>query len=107
MREEWRLGKGAGDRMLHQWLPIALKGSLYAERLPIGNEQSIMTATPARLRSFYKTWYRPDLQAVVAVGDFDPAAIEAQIKKHFGGIPKAVNPSQARARDRCRRTRSR
>ena len=90
VREEWRLGKGAGDRMLHQWLPTALKGSIYAERLPIGNEQSIMTATPARLRSFYKNWYRPDLQAVVAVGDFDVAAIEAQIKKHFSGIPKAA-----------------
>ena len=65
VREEWRLGKGAGDRMLHQWLPIALRGSKYAERLPIGNEQSIMSATPSRLRSFYKTWYRPDLQAVI------------------------------------------
>ena len=92
VREEWRLGKGAGDRMLHQWLPTALKGSVYAERLPIGNEQSIMTATPERLRSFYKNWYRPDLQAVIAVGDFDPAVIEAQIKKHFAGIPKPVNP---------------
>lgn len=92
VREEWRLGKGASDRMLHQWMPTALKGSLYADRLPIGNEQSIMSATPARLRSFYKNWYRPDLQAVIAVGDFDPAAIEALIKKHFGGIPKAINP---------------
>src|SRR5258705_7133751 len=92
VREEWRLGKGAGDRMLHQWLPTALKGSIYAERLPIGNEQSIMTATPERLRSFYKNWYRPDLQAVIPVGDFDPAAIEALIKKHFSGIPKPVNP---------------
>jgi len=91
VREEWRLGKGAGDRMLHQWLPTALRGSLYADRLPIGNEASIMSATPARLRSFYKRWYRPDLQAVIAVGDFDPAAIEAQIKKHFGAIPRAVN----------------
>ncbi len=80
--------------MLHQWLPIALRGSLYADRLPIGNEQSIMTATPARVRSFYKTWYRPDLQAVIAVGDFDPAAIEAEIKKHFAGIPKAMNPTK-------------
>ncbi len=88
VREEWRLGKGASDRMLHQWLPIVLKGSKYAERLPIGNEQSIMTATPSRLRSFYKSWYRPDLEAVIAVGDFDPAQIEAQIKKHFSGIPK-------------------
>jgi zinc protease len=94
VREEWRLGKGASDRMLHQWLPIALRGSLYADRLPIGNEQSIMTATPARVRSFYRTWYRPDLQAVVAVGDFDPAVIEAEIKKHFGGIPKAANPTK-------------
>jgi zinc protease len=94
VREEWRLGKGAGDRMLHQWLPIALKGSLYAERLPIGNEQSIMTATPARVSSFYKKWYRPDLQAVIAVGDFNPATIEAEIKKHFAGIPKPVNPAK-------------
>ncbi len=92
VREEWRLGKGASDRMLHQWLPVAFKGSLYADRLPIGNEASIMSATPSRLRSFYKNWYRPDLQAVIAVGDFDPAGIEAEIKKHFGGIPKPVNP---------------
>jgi len=93
VREEWRLGKGAGDRMLHEWLPIALKGSLYADRLPIGNERSIMTATPARLRSFYKSWYRPDLEAVIAVGDFKPEEIEAEIKKHFAGIPKPVNPT--------------
>ncbi|MEO7083599.1 MAG: insulinase family protein [Gemmatimonadaceae bacterium] len=91
VREEWRLGKGASDRMLHEWLPIAFKGSLYTERLPIGNENSIMTATPDRLRSFYKKWYRPDLQAVIAVGDFDPAVIEAEIKKHFAGIPKPIN----------------
>lgn len=92
VREEWRLGKGASDRMLHQWLPILLKGSLYAERLPIGNESSIMSANRERVSGFYKKWYRPDLQAVVAVGDFDPAAIEAQIRKHFAGIPKPVNP---------------
>ena len=92
VREEWRLGKGAGDRMLHQWLPIALRGSKYAERLPIGNEQSIMTATPARLRSFYNNWYRPDLEAVIAVGDFDPSAIEAQIKRHFSGLKMPANP---------------
>jgi zinc protease len=94
VREEWRLGKGAQDRMLHQWLPIALKGSLYADRLPIGSEQSIMSATKARVNGFYKKWYRPDLEAVVAVGDFDPAAIEAQIKKHFGSVPAPVNPAK-------------
>jgi zinc protease len=92
VREEWRLGKGASDRMLHEWLPVVLQGSRYADRLPIGNEQSIMTATPARLRSFYDTWYRPDLQAVIAVGDFNPDSIEAEIKEHFSDIPRAVNP---------------
>ena len=59
VREEWRLGKGAGDRMLHQWLPIAFKGSRYAERLPIGNEQSIMTATPARARGVLQELVSP------------------------------------------------
>lgn len=89
VREEWRGGRGAGERMLQQWLPVAFKGSRYAERLPIGTEASIMAATPAKLRRFYNDWYRPDLMAVIAVGDFDPNAIEAQIKKHFSAIPAA------------------
>ena len=89
VREEWRGGRGAGERMLQQWLPIAFKGSRYAERLPIGNEASIMAATPAKLHAFYNDWYRPDLMAVIAVGDFDPKAIEAQIRTHFGAIPAA------------------
>src|SRR5207237_7787335 len=50
---------------------------------------SIMAATPSKLRAFYNTWYRPDLQAVIAVGDFNPSEIEAQIKKHFGSLPAA------------------
>ncbi|HZK78189.1 MAG TPA: insulinase family protein, partial [Gemmatimonadaceae bacterium] len=87
VREEWRGGRGAGERMRQQWLPIAFKGSRYAQRLPIGTEASIMAATPAKLRRFYTDWYRPDLMAVIAVGDFDPKAIESQIRTHFGNIP--------------------
>ena len=92
VREEWRGRKGAGDRMLQQWLPVAFKGSRYAERLPIGTEASIMAANQEKLRRFYRDWYRPDLMAVIAVGDFDPAAIEAKIKSHFSKIPKHPNP---------------
>ena len=92
VHEEWRGRRGAGDRILKQWLPIALKGSVYAERLPIGTEQSIMAAQPSILRRFYDDWYRPDLMAVVAVGDFDPATIEARIKREFGGIRPAAKP---------------
>ncbi|HZJ01259.1 MAG TPA: insulinase family protein [Gemmatimonadaceae bacterium] len=91
VREEWRGRKGAGDRMLQQWLPVAFKGSRYAERLPIGTEASIMAATPEKLRTFYQTWYRPDLMAVIAVGDFDPAVIEAKIKQHFSGLKNPAN----------------
>ena len=90
--EEWRGRKGAGDRMLQQWLPIALKDSRYATRLPVGTKESIESASPARLRRFYNDWYRPDLMAVVAVGDFDPARIEGLIKQHFGRIAPRPNP---------------
>src|SRR5947199_65651 len=53
VREEWRTGRGAGERMLQQFLPIALKGSIYAKRLPIGTKESIESATPSRLRGYY------------------------------------------------------
>jgi zinc protease len=104
VREEWRGSKGADERMLNQFLPIALKGSRYAERLPIGTEQSIMAARPSTLRGFYRDWYRPDLMAVVAVGDFDTTLIENKIKQHFSrlrspaGAPRRVSypiPSNA------------
>jgi zinc protease len=93
VREEWRGGRGAGERMLEQWFPKIFRNSMYARRLPIGTEASIMSATPSELRAFYKEWYRPDLMAVVAVGDFNPADIEAEIKKHFAAIPATPNPS--------------
>ena len=90
--EEWRGNRGANERMMQKWLPIAFKGSRYAVRLPIGSDTIIKSARPSVLRRFYRDWYRPDLQAVVAVGDFDPARIEALIKQHFSPIPKAKAP---------------
>lgn len=90
--EEWRLGRGAQARLQDKQFPVLLKGSRYAERLPIGDPQILRTFKHDRLTSFYKDWYRPDLMAVVAVGDFDPAAIETLIKSHFTGIPAAKSP---------------
>ncbi|MHB9027865.1 MAG: M16 family metallopeptidase, partial [Candidatus Latescibacterota bacterium] len=84
--EEWRLGRGAEMRMLDKQLPIILKDSRYAERLPIGKVEVLKSAPPEVFRDFYKTWYRPELMAVVAVGDFDPQRIESLIQKHFSGI---------------------
>jgi zinc protease len=88
--EEWRLRRGAGARMQDQVLPVLLKGSRYSERVPIGTRESLQTFPHARLTQFYKDWYRPDLMAVVAVGDFDPAVIERLIKEHFTRIPPAA-----------------
>jgi zinc protease len=90
--EEWRTGLGAGARMLNAQLPVLLKDSRYAERLPIGKPEIIRTFTYDKLKKFYTDWYRPDLMAVIAVGDFDPAAIETLIKSHFGSIPAAAAP---------------
>jgi zinc protease len=90
--EEWRLGLGADDRMQQQYIPVLLKDSKYAERLPIGKVDVIKRFPHDTLRSFYQTWYRPDLMAVVVVGDIDPAVAEQKVKAYLGRVPKAVNP---------------
>ena len=94
--EEWRLRRGAGARMTDRLFPLVLKGSRYAERIPIGKTEVIQNFKVERLKQFYTDWYRPDLMAVVAVGDFDKSAIETKIRAHFGAIPAA--PQTARTR---------
>ena len=93
--EEWRLGQGAMARLRDKQFPVLLKGSRYAERLPIGKKEIIESFEYEVLRRFYREWYRPDLMAVIAVGDFDRARIEAKITEHFQGLK---NPEVARAR---------
>jgi zinc protease len=89
--EEWRLGLGADDRMQQKYIPVILKGSQYAERLPIGKVEVIKSFPYDTLRAFYKSWYRPDLMAVAVVGDIDPVLAEKKVKEYFGKIPKVVN----------------
>jgi len=90
--EEWRLGQGANMRMLQKIFPVVLKGSRYADRLPIGKPEIIQHGKAERLKQFYTDWYRPDLMAVVAVGDFDKAAMEKMVTAHFASIPAATKP---------------
>jgi zinc protease len=90
--EEWRLGLGADDRMQSKYIPVILKDSRYAERLPIGKVDVIKSFPYDTLRAFYNSWYRPDLMAVVVVGDIDPVLAEQKVKEYFGRIPKPVNP---------------
>jgi len=90
--EELRLGKGAGDRMQKVLMPKIYNGSRYAERLPIGKEDTLRSFKPEALRRFYRDWYRPDLMAVVAVGDIDPVQAEQLIKRHFAGLKNPARP---------------
>jgi zinc protease len=90
--EEWRLGRGAAARMQDQQFPVLFKGSRYAERLPIGKPEIIESFPPDVLTRFYADWYRPDLMAVIAVGDFDVEAVEATIRQHFSRLPVPENP---------------
>ncbi|MGH7443311.1 MAG: M16 family metallopeptidase, partial [Longimicrobiales bacterium] len=87
--EEWRLGQGAGERIRAQIFPVLFGGSRYAERLPIGTRESIASFDYDDLVAFYETWYRPELMAVVAVGDFDADRVEALIREHIGAVPAA------------------
>ena len=90
--EESRTGKGARDRMNKITIPVQFYGSKYAERLPIGKDSILKNFKPETLKRFYNDWYRPDLMAVVAVGDLDVATMEQKIKEHFGKIKPAENP---------------
>ncbi len=90
----WRLGLGADDRMMQKFLPVLFKGSKYAERVPIGKVDIIKSFPYDTLRNFYKTWYRPDLMAVVVVGDIDPGLAEEKIKEYFGRIPEPSYPNK-------------
>jgi zinc protease len=84
--EEWRLGRGADARMLDKQLPVLFHDSRYAQRLPIGQKEILESAPRDAFTRFYEDWYRPDLMAVVAVGDFDKTKIEKLIRDHFSKI---------------------
>ena len=88
--EEWRLGRGADQRIRDQQFPVLFGDSQYSVRLPIGLQEVIETASADDLRGFYERWYRPDLMAFVAVGDLDPDEMEALIREHFAPPPEGA-----------------
>jgi zinc protease len=90
--EEWRGRLGAGSRITDRQLPVLLQGSRYAERLPIGLPDVIAKAPRERLEAFYRKWYRPDLMAVVVVGDVQPDDVERMIRERFGAIRRPADP---------------
>lgn len=97
--EEWRLRLGAYERMRKQIWPVTLAGSRYAERLPIGKPEIIENFAHDAAKRYYRDWYRPDLMALIAVGDFDADELEGKIKNFFGGIEMPANPRERKYYD--------
>jgi zinc protease len=93
--EEERLGRGASERMERVYFPVLLNQSRYAERLPIGKVDILNNFPPSAIRRFHADWYRPNLQALVVVGDIDPEKTEALVKQLFSDLK---NPAGERAR---------
>lgn len=94
---EWRTRLSPDQRMQQKYFPIMYKDSRYATRLPIGEPEIIKNASYETVKRFYKDWYRPDLMAVVVVGDFDIAQMEAEIKRRFS---KLTNPTMERPQEK-------
>ena len=92
--EESRLGKGAEDRMFRVVYPKMFEGSKYAQRLPIGKDDILKNFKYDVIKRFYKDWYRPDLMAVLVVGDIDPAEAERLVKTHFEKLKNPASPRQ-------------
>ncbi len=89
--EEKRLGKGAEERMRDKTFPVILNHSRYSDRLPIGVDTVLKNFNRDAILSFYKDWYRPDLQALIVVGDINVDSIEVQVKKLFSDLKNPVN----------------
>ena len=85
--EEWRGRLGAQSRITDQQLPVIFAGSRYADRLPIGLPDVLRTFPAARVRDFYRTWYRADRMAVVVSGDLPLDEAEALVRARFGTLP--------------------
>jgi len=90
--EERRSRRTADWRMYEQSLPYYYGDSKYGSCTLIGSQENLSTFKPESLVNFYQTWYRPDLQALIVVGDVDVDQIEAKIKTMFADIPAAVDP---------------
>lgn len=90
--EEWRGGLGADDRIFDAEMPVLFHGSKYADRRTIGDMDIIKNHEHDVIRRYYRDWYRPDLQAIIAVGDFDAPAMVARIDELFGAIPARQDP---------------
>ncbi|MDD4309612.1 MAG: insulinase family protein [Candidatus Cloacimonetes bacterium] len=94
IEEEWRMGQSADQRVRDKIDMVRFADSRYAVRNPIGTIENIRTFKHDSLIRYYRDWYRPDLQHVIIVGDYDPQILKTMVEEYFGVIPVRENPRQ-------------
>jgi zinc protease len=92
VQEEWRAGRSAWTRVFEREHAFLWAGTPYADRLVIGDVEALRRLQPAAVERFYRDWYRPDLMAVIAVGDFDARRVMEIIRKRFGSLDAPARP---------------
>jgi zinc protease len=99
IESEWRTGLGAGERLREKYWNKLFYQSRYADRLPIGTMEVIRNAPYDRFRQFYKDWYRPNLMALIVVGDINVDEIEQKIKTQFSQLQNPAAPREKKIYD--------
>ena len=96
IHEEWRTRRAgrAVQRLMEEAMPKVYKGTKYEDCMPIGSMDIVDNFPYQALRDYYNKWYRPDLQAIIVVGDVDVDKIEKKIKKTFSSIPMPKKPAE-------------
>jgi zinc protease len=94
IHEEWRMRTSAQMRILNRNLETLYPNSRYGKRMPIGLMSVVDNFEPQTLRDYYEKWYRPDLQGIIVVGDFDAKDMEKRIQKTFGDVEMPENPAE-------------
>lgn len=86
IEEEWRQRNNPIHRMLEKYAPVIYEGDKYTDCIPIGSMDVVRNCSYDWLRAYYHTWYRPDLQGIIVVGDVDVKATEQAILRIFSDV---------------------
>ena len=74
-------------------LSVIFAGTPYAHDA-LGTRSSFQKTTGKMLKDFHKNWYAPNNAILIVVGDVDPAAALAKIKRFFEPIPRRAVPAR-------------
>lgn len=100
IQHEREAGLGPARTFGEKVAAFAAPGLRRTRRDPVGTQAGIEAVTAAKLRAFYRRWYRPETALLVIVGDAPVADLEARVRASFAGWtaqgPAAPRPEPGR-----------